>query len=527
MRLSSRLPIPIIFLLFFVPFIFMVAASAGPKDSKESWVSLDASGHLVYRTLPQGDRIVDFSYAGYMGGGVPLPRVPQAVTLAPSGGDDTAAIQKAIDQVSAMPLKNGFRGAVVLAQGTFLCSGTLNINASGVVLRGNGPVTGATTLKETGDPHVAIVVAGKEEIHTAGDPAHITEAYVPSGAQSITVDNAAAFAVGDTIQITRYTTPEWLHFMGMDKMSRDGKEETWVGDHISTRRVVAAKQGNELRLDVPLTDSYDRKYLRPEGAEVVKVVVNGRIEQDGVEGLHIEAPPRHVAFDDPLFRAINLSAVRDAWVRDVLADDTTEGVDADQNSQAITFVNVFLRHQTTITSHAKPADFVLRGTQILVLRCGSIGDELFYVITGARNQGPNVVLDSKFMGSGHIQPHQRWATGLLVDNTQVPQGGIDMKNRGEMGTGHGWTMGWGVVWNSSASGLVIQNPPGAANWSIGTTGPELTEAMNIMGVRHHHEGPDLPQGYIESPNHRVLPDSLYRAQLAERLGAGALKALEP
>jgi hypothetical protein len=131
------------------------------------------------------------------------------------------------------------------------------------------------------------------------------------------------------------------------------------------------------------------------------------------------------------------------------------------------------------------------------------------------------------MGSGHIQPHQRWATGLLVDNTQVPQGGIDMKNRGEMGTGHGWTMGWGVVWNSSASGLVIQNPPGAANWSIGTTGPELTEAMNIMGVRHHHEGPDLPQGYIESPNHRVLPDSLYRAQLAERLGAGALKALEP
>ena len=29
-------------------------------------------------------------------------------------------------------------------------------------------------------------------------------------------------------------------------------------------------------------------------------------------------------------------------------------------------------------------------------------------------------------------------------------------------------MGWGVVWNSAASSLVIQNPPGAANWSIGT-----------------------------------------------------------
>jgi hypothetical protein len=24
----------------------------------------------------------------------------------------------------------------------------------------------------------------------------------------------------------------------------------------------------------------------------------------------------------------------------------------------------------------------------------------------------------------------------------VPEGGIDLMNRGEMGSGHGWTMGW-------------------------------------------------------------------------------------
>jgi hypothetical protein len=510
------------------PLVILVAAlAAKTKESKDSWVSQDPSGHLVYRSLPQGDRIVDFSYAGYMGGGVPLPHVPEAVMVVPSGADDTAAIQQAIDQVSNLPLKNGFRGAVVLAPGKFLCSGQLNISASGVVLRGNGPVTASTTIKMTGDPHVAIAIESKEEMKAVGNAAHITEAYVPAGAQSITIDNASAFAVGDSIRITRYTTPQWLHFMGMDRMVRDGQDETWVGDHISTVRVVAGLQGNELRLDVPLTDSYDRKYMPPEGAEVVKVVINGRIENDGIEGLHILAPPRSVAFTDPLFRAINLSGVRNAWIRDVLADDTTEGIDAAQDAIAMTFQNVFFRHGTTITSSAKPADFALRGTQILVLRCGSFGDDLFYVITGARNQGPNVVLDSKFMGNGHIQPHQRWATGLLVDNSQVPHGGIDMMNRGEMGSGHGWTMGWGVVWNSSASSLIIQNPPGAANWSIGTTGQELKAAMKIIGVHPRDAGPDLPQGFIESPNHRVLPDSLYRAQLAERLGAAALKALEP
>lgn len=44
-------------------------------------MSLDSSGHLVYRRLPKGDQIIDFSYAGYMGGGVPLPNVPIALSL--------------------------------------------------------------------------------------------------------------------------------------------------------------------------------------------------------------------------------------------------------------------------------------------------------------------------------------------------------------------------------------------------------------------------------------------------------------
>jgi hypothetical protein len=206
---------------------------------------------------------------------------------------------------------------------------------------------------------------------------------------------------------------------------------------------------------------------------------------------------------------------------------TTEGIDAAEDTSRITMQNVLFKHTTTITSPAKPADFALRGTQLLVLRCASEGNDLFYVITGARNQGPNVVLDSGLAGNGRVQPHQRWATGLLVDNTQVPQGGIDMMNRGEMGTGHGWTMGWGVVWNSSAASLIIQNPPGAANWSIGTAGNEQKAPMKIVGVRRRDLGSDLPQGFVESPNHRVSPESLYRAQLAERLGAGALKAINP
>lgn len=508
--------------------ISVLTLTLSASAAKETpWVSLDASGKLVYRTLPQGDRIVDFSYAGYRGGGVALPHVPVVRTVAPSGGDDTAAIQHAIDEVSALPAKDGFRGALLLSPGAFQLSGTLNINVSGVVLHGSGTAASGTTLNLTGEPHAAIAITGSQKAKALGTPAHIAQPYVPSGAQTIMLDEASAFAPGDTIRITRFTTPQWLHFMGMDTMVRDGKPETWVGNSIATTRTVAARQGNVLTLDVPLTDSYDRAFLPPEGAEVTKIEVSGGIEQDGIESLHIAAPARTVALSDPLFRAINLHGLHDGWLRDVVIDETTEGIDMAEDTSRITVEDVALRHTTAITSPAKPADSSMRGGQLLLLRCSSTGNEEFYVITGARNQGPNVILDSTFQGNGHVQPHQRWATGLLVDNVHVPGGGIDLMNRGQMGSGHGWTMGWGVVWNSSAATLLIQNPPGAANWSIGTTGEKTKSAMKIIGVHPRDEGPPLPQGFIESPGHAVTPPSLYRAQLAQRLGAGALKTLEP
>ena len=147
--------------IHFVLFLVLgltIPASGGSKQPP--WASLDSNGKLVYRTLPRGDRIADFSYAGYMGGGVVLPRVPVARTVQPSGGDDTAAIQHAIDEVSAKPIHDRWRGAVLLAPGVFQCSGALNITTSGVVLRGSGTGDNGTILKMTGDPHVAIAIAG-------------------------------------------------------------------------------------------------------------------------------------------------------------------------------------------------------------------------------------------------------------------------------------------------------------------------------------------------------------------------------
>src|SRR5687768_18149223 len=115
-----------------LPTALLAALVSTALAAESGWVKRGPDGKLVYKTTPAGDRIMDFSHAGYMGGGVALPDVPVKKTIHPAGGDKdaAAAIQAAIDEVAAMPpTTEGFRGAVLLGPGSFNCSSTITIAA--------------------------------------------------------------------------------------------------------------------------------------------------------------------------------------------------------------------------------------------------------------------------------------------------------------------------------------------------------------------------------------------------------------
>ncbi|RZK33524.1 MAG: pectate lyase, partial [Pedobacter sp.] len=96
-------------------------------------------GKLAYTSDEQGNRIPDFSYAGYMAGEKAIPSATIKVVVPVSKGDATLRIQSAINYVSKFPIgKDGLRGTVLLEKGTYEVAGTLKISASGVVLRGSG-----------------------------------------------------------------------------------------------------------------------------------------------------------------------------------------------------------------------------------------------------------------------------------------------------------------------------------------------------------------------------------------------------
>src|SRR6266849_609745 len=101
-----------------IVYVFLLAVCELAAQNTSQWAYFGPGQKLQYRTDTQGNRIMDFSSAGYKAGGVPLPAVVVAKKLTPIPGDNTAQIQAAIDAVSSLAAnKDGFRGAVLLQPG--------------------------------------------------------------------------------------------------------------------------------------------------------------------------------------------------------------------------------------------------------------------------------------------------------------------------------------------------------------------------------------------------------------------------
>lgn len=510
------------FFLFIVIALVTIETGTTQSAAKSQWVFLDAKGKLVYKTLAAGDKIMDFSFAGYMGGGIKIPSVEVKIMLGPVAGDNSAAIQQAIDEVAKMKMVNGFRGAVLLKQGVYDCEKPLVINASGVVLRGSGSDEKGTVLNLIGKPHVAVIVRGDVKTKTIGEATTVADSYVPSGSSSFAVANISGLKAGDTIRITRPVNDQWVEFMGMHQLVRGGKKQTWISGDIVTERTIAKIENNRITVDVPLNDSYDSKYISP-AVTVQKITVNGLLTQIGIENFRILAAPQSVTIDEGHHRAFTMSGLSDGWARNIEVFNTVNSISV--TGRRITVDNISIIHNLPTIGAAKPADLNGSGQQILFNRCTIQGDNLFFFGTGAKVTGPVVVLNCTFRGNGWIQPHQRWATGLLIDGCNVPDGGIDFMNRGVMGSGHGWTIGWAVAWNCKAKSYLNQMPPGSANWVIGSIGDQQKKAIpgsNETGSINYNEKTMLPEGIYDSHGIPVTPASLYLSQLKERLGKQAL-----
>ena len=507
--------------------VFLAACSGGLFAATSAWVAPGPEGKLVYRADERGNTIPDFSRAGYRGGGVRPPEVAAALTLAPNPtGDDTARIQAALNEVGRRdPDARGFRGAVVLARGTFRVEGSLAMRQGGVVLRGEGAGENDTIVFATGKKQRTLIEVGTERsarLETPGTRRRVTDGYVPWSAKSFSVESTDGLKVGDRIVVHRPSTAEWIHELGMDRIrnrpgAKEGDTRQWTagGFNLDFERTIAAIDGHRITVDAPVINALDARFG---GASVYRFTFP-RITECGVESLRLVSEyekGKEDADEAHAWIGVGLGAVENAWVRNVTVIHFSHAVQAGGGSIFTTIQDVAHLDPVSLITGSRRYSFSLNGQYGLVLRCHARGARHTFV-TSSRVCGPNVFLDGTavraYADSG---PHHRWAVGTLYDNIS-DDNQLRAQDRQWAGSGHGWAGAQQVFWNCASKTIVVQQPPTAQNYAIGCVGKFVAGDWS----------PRAPRGAIDSEGAPVQPRSLYLAQLAERLGSDAVNALMP
>ena len=154
----------------------------------------------------------------------------------------------------------------------------------------------------------------------------------------------------------------------------------------------------------------------------------------------------------------------------------------------------------------------IEGQLTLVKRCTSDKGRHSFVLSGFQACGPNVFLDcTATVPYSSSEPHFKYSTGALYDNVIAPLTARFWKE-----ISIGWSGANTVFWNCEGQYL-IQKPPTAQNYAFGHIGIHAT-LFNT-----HYQDLAKEDGYIESWDRHVDPESLYLKQLEDRLGVKAVE----
>jgi hypothetical protein len=479
-----------------------VVRLAGAADPAKRFVYAGADGRLVYEADSRGDRIPDFSHAGY-GGGAVIPDVPVRVVVPGGSGDNGSRIQAAIDYVAGLQQdEKGFRGTVLLLSGRHEVAGHLRLAASGIVLRGQGQ---DTVVVGTGlDRRAVIQVRGRPDRVAEEKGRAITDEYVAVGADTLRLDSTEGLKAGDMVTVEHPGTKEWIAAVEMDRFpSRDkGSYLDWRPGTVDIRwdRVVTKVDGHTITLDAPLTSALDVAHGH---GSVRRYSWAGRAQRVGIENLRCESAfDKNNAHDEEhAWAGITIENAEDVWVRQVsFAYFAGSAVAAWETAKRVTIEDCDSVEPISEIGGYRRHTFFTAGQQTLFLRCKADDGRRDFVV-GPLAAGPNAFVHCKAMNAHAFSgPVGSWGSGVLYDNVTIDGGGLALTNREIDDQGTGWAAANSVLWQCTAPVITCRKPPTAHNWAIGVWGQYVGN------------------GHWRQLNEFVKPDSLFAAQLADRLG---------
>ena len=485
---------------------------------------------MEYVADEENNYIPDFSYAGYQGGGVALPDVPTVLTLEPIAGDNTNAIQSAINAIAEMPLnEQGIRGALQLNAGVYEIHGQLSVNQSGIVLRGIGDGTDSTQntiLKGIGDQPTQrdLIVAGNPVISDWKDripntTTNITNAFLPTGSRSVQLADVANFAIEDEIVVYQPSTANWLQSINYGDTADDAPWEPGQIDLYYQRKIVdIIAADNKIILNAPIYDHLDNSLAQSIIYKLDEPNIRSNI---GVEDLRIVIETDGPETENHVKNGILLKGVQNSWVQGVTV---LHFMYAAIYTRAAT--NVTVRDCQGLTPHSQITgarrynfDVDAYSNNILFEKCRASYGRHSFVSNGTSSASGIVFHDCTTEHDYNAsEGHRRWSQGMLFDNITFTEPEttnlLGLYNRGDYGTGHGWaavnSVAWNVNLNSTIKRILIQKPPHRQNYAIGC------QAL-LTNVHRFTQ----PIGAVDIARKTVTPNSLYQAQLSDRLTHGS------
>ena len=446
---------------------------------------------------------MDYSYCGYHRSEQPIPAVKAVTYVTPSGQDDAARIQAAIDWVSQQKSdkQTGFRGAVLLGEGTFTISEPLRIRTSGIVLRGSG--RDKTILRKTGyDRGAAIYIEGTRDI-IIRDTLSISD--VQPGSLTISIANSQKLTAKSRITICRPSTQEWIDYLGCASFG-GGKRMgywAWHPGEIDLRwnRQITAVKGNQVTLNAPITCSIEQRWG---GAKAMVYEDKGKISECGVENLSLESDYDHARplDEDHCWDGVYVAEAENCWVRMVnFQHFAGSAVVVQKSAQQVTVEDCISQHPVSEIGGFRRRTFLTFGEMTLFQRCYSEHGINDFAV-GHTAAGPNAFVQCEsFESFGPSGAISSWAPGILFDIVNIDGNDIVFKNWELDKFGAGWSTANSTMWQSTASGLFCYSPDSLnRNYSCGCWG-------QIQG-----------NGEYTEMNEHVKPYSLFASQLEKRLG---------
>ena len=461
---------------------------------------------LYFLFSPAGAQTVpmDYSYCGYHRSEQPIPSAQVVTCVQPSGEDDAALLQAAIDYVSQQKpdKQTGLRGAVLLSEGTYTLSEPLRIHTSGVVLRGSG--RDKTVLRKTGyDRGALIYIEGTHDI-IAKDTFDVAD--VKAGSMTCQVQGgSSALKSGTRICIYRPSTTEWIESLGCLSFGGGKRMGYWAwhpGDiDLRWNRQIIAVKGNELTLDAPLTTSIESRWG---GAKAIVYEQNGLVCNCGIENLSLVSDyDKTLPMDENhCWDGVYLADAEDCWVRMVnFRHFAGSAVVVQKSAQQVTVEDCKSLEPVSEIGGFRRRTFLTFGEKVLFQRCYSEHGINDFAV-GHTAPGPNAFVQCEsyesFGPSGAISS---WAPGILFDIVNIDGNDIVFKNWELEKFGAGWSTANSTMWQSTASGLFCYSP----------------DSLN-RNISHGCWGQIQGNGEYSEMNEHVKPYSLFASQLEKRLG---------